>query len=216
MDGANVEIVEEVGAENAFIFGLSSDEVINYENNGGYNPMDIYNSDADIRRVVNQLVDGTYSQGDKEMYRDLYNSLLTAQGGSKADTYFILKDFRSYAEGENILFNRLSLGNHDLKIRLAGHEETATTWQISVRPSILFYLETLLFILLLLATWQFHVLKTKRMRIKQAFSRKYQMDMAIAASRAIRMQKERDEQKKKEYEEARATGFVPKIQNEPQ
>ena len=97
MDGANVEIVEEVGAENAFIFGLSSDEVINYENNGGYNPMDIYNSDADIRRVVNQLVDGTYSQGDKEMYRDLYNSLLTAQGGSKADTYFILKDFRSYA-----------------------------------------------------------------------------------------------------------------------
>ena len=98
MDGANVEIVEEVGAENAFIFGLSSDEVINYESNGGYNPMDIYNSDADIRRVVNQLVDGTYSQGDKEMYRDLYNSLLTAQGGSKADTYFILKDFRSYAD----------------------------------------------------------------------------------------------------------------------
>ena len=100
MDGANVEIVEEVGAENAFIFGLSSDEVINYENNGGYNPMDIYNSDADIRRVVNQLVDGTYSQGDKEMYRDLYNSLLTAQGGSKADTYFILKDFRSYADAQ--------------------------------------------------------------------------------------------------------------------
>ena len=98
MDGANVEIVEEVGAENAFIFGLSSDEVIDYENNGGYNPMDIYNSDADIRRVVNQLVDGTYSQGDKEMYRDLYNSLLTVQGGSKADTYFILKDFRSYAD----------------------------------------------------------------------------------------------------------------------
>ena len=100
MDGANVEIVEEVGAENAFIFGLSSDEVINYENNGGYNPMDIYNSDADIRRVVNQLVDGTYAQGDKEMYRDLYNSLLTAQGGSKADTYFILKDFRSYADAQ--------------------------------------------------------------------------------------------------------------------
>ena len=100
MDGANVEIVEEVGAENAFIFGLSADEVINYENNGGYNPMDIYNSDADIRRVVNQLVDGTYAQGDKEMYRDLYNSLLTDQGGSKADTYFILKDFRSYADAQ--------------------------------------------------------------------------------------------------------------------
>ena len=100
MDGANVEIVEEVGAENAFIFGLSSDEVINYENNGGYNPMDIYNSDADIRRVVNQLVDGTYSQGDKEMYRDLYNSLLNTQGGDRPDRYFILKDFRSYAEAQ--------------------------------------------------------------------------------------------------------------------
>ena len=98
MDGANVEIVEEVGKENAFIFGLTAQQVIDYENHGGYNPMDIYNSDADIRRVVNQLVDGTYSQGDKEMYRDLYNSLLTAQGGSKADTYFILKDFRSYAD----------------------------------------------------------------------------------------------------------------------
>ena len=93
MDGANVEIVEEVGAENAFIFGLSSDEVINYENNGGYNPMDIYNSDADIRRVVNQLVDGTYSQGDKEMYRDLYNSLLTVQGGSKSRYVFHSEGF---------------------------------------------------------------------------------------------------------------------------
>ena len=111
MDGANVEIVEEVGAENAFIFGLSSDEVINYENNGGYNPMDIYNSDADIRRVVNQLVDGTYSQGDKEMYRDLYNSLLTAQGGSKADTYFILKDFRSYADTQKKVEDDCSLAS---------------------------------------------------------------------------------------------------------
>ena len=98
MDGANVEIVEEVGAENAFIFGLSSDEVINFEQNGGYNPMDIYNSDADVRRVVDQLVDGTYANGDTEMYRDLYNSLLNTKGGNRADMYFILKDFRSYAE----------------------------------------------------------------------------------------------------------------------
>ena len=98
MDGANVEIVEEVGIENAFIFGLSSDEVINYENNGGYNPQEIYFNDWDIKRVVDQLMDGTYSHGDHEMFRDLYNSLLTAQGGSKADTYFILKDFRSYAD----------------------------------------------------------------------------------------------------------------------
>ena len=100
MDGANVEIVEEVGIENAFIFGLSSDEVINYENHGGYNPVDIYNSDWEIRRVVDQLVDGTYSHGDREMYRDLYNSLLNTKSSDRADTYFILKDFRSYAEAQ--------------------------------------------------------------------------------------------------------------------
>ncbi len=91
MDGANVEIVDEVGIDNAFIFGLSADEVINYEQNGGYNPYDIYNNDPDIRRVVDQLVDGTYANGDKEMYRDLYNSLLNNQGGARADMYFILK-----------------------------------------------------------------------------------------------------------------------------
>lgn len=100
MDGANVEIVEEVGAENAFIFGLSSDEVIRYENNGGYNPMDIYNSDQDIRKVVDQLVDGTYSKGDRELFRTLYNSLLNTKSTDKADRYFILKDFRSYAEAQ--------------------------------------------------------------------------------------------------------------------
>ncbi len=100
MDGANVEIVEEVGMENAFIFGLSSDEVINYENYGGYNPMDIYYNDWELRRVVDQLVDGTYAKGNKELYRDLYNSLLNTYGGGKADTYFILKDFRSYAEAQ--------------------------------------------------------------------------------------------------------------------
>ena len=100
MDGANVEIVDEVGIDNAFIFGLSADEVINYEQNGGYNPYDIYNNDPDIHRVVDQLVDGTYSNGDTEMYRDLYNSLLNNQGGSRADMYFILKDFRSYADAQ--------------------------------------------------------------------------------------------------------------------
>ena len=100
MDGANVEIVDEVGIDNAFIFGLSADEVINYEQNGGYNPYDIYNNNPDIRRVVDQLVDGTYANGDKEMYRDLYNSLLNNQGGARADMYFILKDFRSYADAQ--------------------------------------------------------------------------------------------------------------------
>ncbi len=99
MDGANVEIVDEVGEENAFIFGLSSDEVIAYEHNGQYNPIDIYNSDADIRAVLTQLVDGTYSQGNFEEFRDIYNSLLDGQGG-RPDMYFILKDFRSYAEAQ--------------------------------------------------------------------------------------------------------------------
>ena len=99
MDGANVEIVEEVGAENAVIFGLSSEEVINYENHGGYNPQDIFNSDADIRKVLMQLINGTYSS-DPELFRPLYNSLLNTLSTSKADTYFILKDFKSYAEAQ--------------------------------------------------------------------------------------------------------------------
>ena len=100
MDGANVEIVEEVGIENAFIFGLSSDEVINYEQNGGYNPWDIYNTDPDVRRVVDQLVDGSYAHGNSEMYRDLHNSLFMKQGSNRPDVYFILKDFRAYAEAQ--------------------------------------------------------------------------------------------------------------------
>ena len=100
MDGANVEIVEEVGMENAFIFGLSSDEVINFENNGGYNPADIYFNDWDVKRVVDQLIDGTYSNGDREMYRDLYDSLVNTHGQERADRYFILKDFRSYADAQ--------------------------------------------------------------------------------------------------------------------
>ena len=98
MDGANVEIVEEVGEENAFIFGLSSEEVINYENNGGYNPQEIFNNDGDVRNVLMQLINGMYSPDDTERFRDLYNSLLNTQSTSKADTYFILKDFRSYAQ----------------------------------------------------------------------------------------------------------------------
>lgn len=100
MDGANVEIVEEVGAEHAFIFGLSSDEVINYENHGGYNPMEIFNNDQDVRKVLMQLINGTYSHEDPELFRPLYNSLLNTQSTAKADTYFILKDFRSYAEAQ--------------------------------------------------------------------------------------------------------------------
>ena len=100
MDGANVEIVEEVGIENAFIFGLSSEEVINYENHGGYNPTDIYFNDWELKRVIDQLMDGTYAHGDHNMYKNLYNSLLNTQCTDKADTYFILKDFRSYADAQ--------------------------------------------------------------------------------------------------------------------
>ena len=100
MDGANVEIVEEVGEENAFIFGLSSDEVINYENNGGYDPMQYFNNDPDIRNVLMQLINGTYSNGDFEMFREIYDSLLNTNCSDRADTYFILADFKSYADAQ--------------------------------------------------------------------------------------------------------------------
>ena len=99
MDGANVEIVEEVGTENAFIFGLSSDEVINYENNGGYDPNVIYNTDEEIRQVLMQLINGTFSS-DTELFRDLYDSLLNTKNTDRADRYFILADFRSYADAQ--------------------------------------------------------------------------------------------------------------------
>ena len=98
MDGANVEMAEEVGKENMFIFGASADEIINLENKGGYNPMDIFNNDQDIRRVLMQLINGYYSPQDPELFRDIYNSLLNTQSSDRADTCFILKDFRSYAE----------------------------------------------------------------------------------------------------------------------
>ena len=94
MDGANVEIVEEVGKENAFIFGLSAEEVMKYEKDGGYYPMDIYNSNPKVKKVLDQLVDGTYSNGDKELFRDLYDSLVMK------DVYFTLKDFDSYADAQ--------------------------------------------------------------------------------------------------------------------
>ena len=96
MDGANVEIVEEVGEENAFIFGLSSQEVIDFEHNNQYDPKEIYNMDSDIRAVLTQLIDGTYSPENLDLFREIYNSLLETNGYERADQYFILKDFRSY------------------------------------------------------------------------------------------------------------------------
>ena len=100
MDGANVEIVEEVGEENAFIFGLSSDEVIRFENYGGYDPMEIFNNDPNVRKVLMQLINGTFSRNDPDLFRPLYNSLLNTFSTSKADMYFILKDFEAYAEAQ--------------------------------------------------------------------------------------------------------------------
>ena len=98
MDGANVEIVDEVGAENAVIFGMSAEEVINYEQNGGYDPMQIFNENQEIRQVLMQLINGYYSPEDPELFRDIYNSLLNTYSSDRADTYFILKDFMSYHE----------------------------------------------------------------------------------------------------------------------
>ena len=100
MDGANVEIVEEVGKENAFIFGLSADEVINYENNGGYDPMSYFNNNPKIRTVLMQLINGMYSNGDMQMFREIYDSLLNTNSSDRADTYFILADFEAYAEAQ--------------------------------------------------------------------------------------------------------------------
>ncbi len=98
MDGANVEIVEEVGQENAFIFGLSSDAVINYEHNGGYYPNDIFNADGGLRQVLVQLVNGTFDP-NTELFKPLYDSLLSTRFG-RADQYFILADFRSYEDAQ--------------------------------------------------------------------------------------------------------------------
>ncbi len=100
MDGANVEIVQEVGEENAVIFGLSAQEVIDYENNGGYNPKEIYNTDTEIRMVMTQMINGFYSPQNPELFREIYNSLIETNGGERADQYFILKDFRSYCEAQ--------------------------------------------------------------------------------------------------------------------
>ena len=100
MDGANVEMYEEVGADNIFIFGMSADEVIAHENRNDYNPVEIYNNNADIRQVLNQLIDGTYSANDRELFRELYNSLLNPPQGQVADRYFILADFESYANAQ--------------------------------------------------------------------------------------------------------------------
>ena len=98
LDGAYVEIVKEVGEINAVIFGLTANEVIKYENYGGYNPHDIFNNDQEVRQVLMQLVNGMYSCGDTEMFREIYNSLLY---DNRPDVYFILKDFRSYAEAQS-------------------------------------------------------------------------------------------------------------------
>ena len=98
MDGANVEMSQEVGSENMFIFGASSDEIMNWEQNGGYDPMEIFNNDHEIRRVLMQLINGYFAPQDPELFRDLYNSLLNTFASDRADTYFILKDFRSYAD----------------------------------------------------------------------------------------------------------------------
>ena len=98
MDGANVEMSQEVGSENMFIFGASSDEIMEWEKNGGYDPMEIFNNDHEIRRVLMQLINGYFAPQDPELFRDLYNSLLNTFASDRADTYFILKDFRSYAD----------------------------------------------------------------------------------------------------------------------
>lgn len=103
MDGANVEMAEEVGMDNIFIFGMSSDEVIAHEQKRDYNPMDIFNNDQEIRQVLMQLINGFYSRNDTELFRPLYDSLLNTNQTQYADTYFCLKDFRSYAQTQELV-----------------------------------------------------------------------------------------------------------------
>ena len=110
MDGANVEIVEEVGEENAFIFGMSSQEVIEHEQRRDYDPMQIFNNDQDVRQVLMQLINGMYSRNDPELFRPLYNSLLNTKETQFADTYFILKDFRSYVEAQERVEKAYQIG----------------------------------------------------------------------------------------------------------
>lgn len=140
MDGANVEIVEEVGIENAFIFGMSSEEVIQYENNGGYNPTDIYINDPELKKVVDQLIDGTYAHGDRELYKELYNSLLNTSSTPRADMYFILKDFRSYAEAQEHVENAYK--DHKAWARMA-FLNTACSGKFSSDRTIREYVEEL-------------------------------------------------------------------------
>jgi starch phosphorylase len=100
MDGANIEIVEEVGEENAFIFGLTSDEVLKLQHEGGYDPWQLYNNNQAIRKVLTQLINGFYSPEDTDLFRSIYDSLLNSNGGEPADQYFILKDSKAYAEAQ--------------------------------------------------------------------------------------------------------------------
>ena len=94
MDGANVEIVEEVGEENAFIFGMSAEQVMEYEKNKNYHPADLYNSHDDIRRVMTQMINGFYCPENPDLFRPLYDTLM------QKDMYFILADFESYKEAQ--------------------------------------------------------------------------------------------------------------------
>jgi starch phosphorylase len=106
MDGANVEMAEEVGRENMFIFGASSDEIIALEHNHQYRPQDIFNNNYEIRRVLMQLINGYYAPNDPELFRDIYNSLLTSVNGNRPDPYFILMDLPSYAEAQRKIDER--------------------------------------------------------------------------------------------------------------
>lgn len=102
LDGANIEIKDEVKDENIVIFGLTANEVLDYHNNGGYSSLDIYNSDNRIKRIIDNLIDGTYSY-DREKFKIIYDSLLKYN-----DEFFILKDFDSYIRAQervNELYN---------------------------------------------------------------------------------------------------------------
>ncbi|MCG8498800.1 MAG: glycogen/starch/alpha-glucan phosphorylase [Firmicutes bacterium] len=98
MDGANVEIAREVGKENIYIFGLRSDEVMEYYRSGGYNSQIVINNNRHLERIMKQLIDGTVSPENHDLFRDIYNHLMYAQNGGLPDPYFNIKDFEDYVD----------------------------------------------------------------------------------------------------------------------
>jgi len=99
LDGANVEMLEEVGRENMFIFGMTDSEVHALTQSGNYAPWDIYNMDYNVRNVLTTLINGTLDD-NHELFRELYEAMLNGYGGVRPDEYYVLQDFAAYKKAQ--------------------------------------------------------------------------------------------------------------------